>query len=101
MTCWPNGVCDTSGWYWTPQIRRAGDSSAATGAPADVAVATKSSGTRAMPSKWLIHTVCSAGWSASRPLAPSPVTVSAVRPYSPFPPRATSPPSCWAISWAP
>ena len=67
MTCWPWGVCETSGWYWTPQILRAGDSSAATGAPSEVAVATKPSGSRAMPSKWLIHTVWLAGWSASRP----------------------------------
>ena len=31
----------------------------------------------------------------------SAVTRSAVRPYSPRPVRATSPPSCWATSWAP
>ena len=30
-----------------------------------------------------------------------PVTVSGVRPYSPRPVRATSPPSCWVSSWAP
>ena len=41
-----------------------GDSRAATGATSDVAVAMKPSGTRAMPSKWLIHTVWSSGWSA-------------------------------------
>ena len=41
---------------------------------AEVAVATKPSGTRVMPSKWLIHTVCSSGWSASSPPAGLPVT---------------------------
>jgi hypothetical protein len=101
ITCWPWGVCDTSGWYCTPQMRRSGDSSAATGAPAEVAVATNPSGTRVMPSKWLIHTVCSSGCSASNPPAGLPVTRRTVRPYSPFPPRETSPPNCWAMSWAP
>src|SRR5918995_293768 len=66
-TCCPYGVCDTSGWYCTPHMRRLGDSRAATGASAEVAVATKPSGTRAMPSKCDIHTVCSLGWSASKP----------------------------------
>ena len=40
-----------------------------------------------MPSKWLIHTVWSVGWSASRP--PGRLgDRSGVRPYSPWPPRA-------------
>ena len=98
-SCCPKGVCETSGWCCTAQMRRSGDSSAATGAPSVVAVARNPSGTRVMPSKWLIQTVWCTGWSANRP-EPS-VTVSSVRPYSPVPPRATSPPSCWATSWAP
>jgi hypothetical protein len=82
-------------------MRRAGASRAATGAPGDVAVATNPSGAREMPSKWLIHTVWLTGWSASR-VPPPPTTDTSVRPYSPRPPRATSPPgSCWAMSWAP
>ena len=67
MTCWPYGVCDTSGWYCTPHMRRLGDSNAATGALSEVAVATNPSGTRVMPSKWLIHTGWVGGWSTSSP----------------------------------
>ena len=49
------------GWYWTPQILRAGSSSTATGAPSEVAVATKPSGTSTTALKWLIHTVWCVG----------------------------------------
>ena len=103
MTSWPWGVCDTSGWYCTPQMRRSGDSSAATGASAVKAVAVNPGGAWVMASKWLIHTVWSVGCWASRPepTSASSATWRIVRPYSPRPPRATSPPSCWATSWAP
>ena len=104
ITCWPCGVCETSGWYWTPQIFRSVDSSAATGASAVVAVTENPSGGSVMAQKWLIQTSCSSGWSSSRPGPPSSepsVTVSEVRPYSPLLPVATTPPSCWAMSCAP
>ena len=101
-TCDPNGECTTSGWYCTPQMRRSGFSSTATGASAVLAVATKPSGTSVTASKWLIHTSCSAGmpsWS-SVDVEPS-MRVSLARPYSPRSPRPTVPPNCWAMSWAP
>ena len=94
------GVWTTSGWNWTPWIRRPACSSAATATSAVRAVATKPSGARTIESKWLIHTGRT-GWSGSSRTLASPVTVSSVRPYSPRPVWATSPPSCWATSWAP
>ena len=72
---------------------------AATGASGLVAVATNPSGTVVMASPWLIHTSASPGQSENS--GDEPVTVSGVRPYSPRPVRATSPPSCWVRSWAP
>ncbi len=72
---------------------------AATGASGLVAVATNPSGTVVMASPWLIHTSPSPGQSTKS--GEVPVTVRGVRPYSPRPVRATSPPSCWVSSWAP
>ena len=72
---------------------------AATGAPALVAVALNPSGTAVMASPWLIHTLARAGQSGQR--GETPLCVSSVRPYSPWPVRVTVPPSCSAISCAP
>ncbi len=80
-------------------MRRSGSWKAATGASGHSAVATNPSGTVVMASPWLIHTSASAGQSTNT--GERPVRVSGVRPYSPRPVRATSPPSCWATSWAP
>ena len=72
---------------------------AATGASGLSAVATNPAGTEVMASPWLIHTSTWAGQSTKS--GEVPVTDRGVRPYSPRPVRATSPPSCWAINWAP
>ena len=102
MTSWPWGVWATSGWYCTPQILRAGSSSTATGAPSEVAVATKPSGTSTTALKWLIHTVWFSGSaSVSRVDRESGIRCISVRPYSPAPLPPTRPPSCSAMSWAP
>ena len=57
-TTMPCGEWTTSGWNCTPQILREALSSAATGASAVEAVATKPSGAWVTASKWLIHTSC-------------------------------------------
>ena len=65
------------------------------------AVATNPGGTVWMESKWLIHTSKAGGalWNSAEV---DPVDASSgVRPYSPRPVRATSPPSCRATSCAP
>ena len=69
-------------------------------APGLVAVTTAPVGALAMASPWLIHTVCSAGVSASR-TEPASVRVSGVRPYSPPPVSRTVPPQSRARSCAP
>ena len=94
---WPPGVCPTSGWNWTPWIRRDLSSSTATATSAVRAVTLKPSGARTMESKWLIQT----GWSPLSSTLAAPVVSSSVRPYSPRPVAATSPPSCCARSCAP
>ncbi len=85
----PKGVWITSGWNCTPYIRRSGDSIAATGAPSVSAVTAKPSGGRTTASRWLIQH-CSAGRSPNRPARD--VTRRRVRPNSPPPVCATSPP---------
>ena len=57
-------------------------------------------GAATIVSKWLIHTGCSAGRSCPNRID-SAVTCNEVRPYSPLPVLATSPPSWRATSWAP
>jgi hypothetical protein len=80
-------------------MRRSGASSTATGTSAVRAVAANPSGGRTMESKWLIHTE---RWSPAGPSSTeSAVGSRVVRPYSPRPVLATSPPSCRATSWAP
>ncbi len=72
-------------------MARSGSWRAATGASGLEAVATNPSGTAVMASPWLIHTSAVAGQSENS--GEDPVVVSGVRPYSPRPVRATSPPS--------
>ena len=74
---------------------------AATGAPGEVAVATKPGGTSVMASPWLIHTEDVDGQSGKSGEAELAERDSDVRPYSPWPVRDTVPPSCNAISCAP
>ncbi len=94
----PNGVCTTSGWNWTPYIRRARLSIAATGEEAVSAVTAKPSGGRTMASRWLIQQT-SAARSPNMPRRER--TCSGVLPNSPAPVRATSPPSASAMACAP
>ena len=61
-------------------------------------VATNPAGTSVTASPWL-YTVEVAGQSGHR--GDSAVNDNEVRPYSPAPVRATTPPSCSAMSWAP
>ena len=97
-TCWPCGVCITSGWYWTPASLRAGFSNPATGAPALLATTSKPSGAAVTASPWLIHT----GWVSGRSeCSCPPETFSSVRPYSLVPVWATVPPRVCAIAWNP
>ncbi len=80
-------------------MARSGFCRAATGTSGLLAVATNPGGTAVMASPWLIHTSTAPGQSEKR--GEDPVNVSGVRPYSPRPVRATSPPSCRVSSWAP
>ena len=64
-TSLPRSVCTTSGWNCSPKRRRSGSCMAATGAPAEVAVATNPAGTAVMASPWLIQTVERAGQSGN------------------------------------
>ena len=64
------------------------------------AVITAPAGGTVIVSKWLIHTGWCTGWAALNS-TPSPTTSRSVRPYSPRPVRATSPPRSRASSWAP
>ena len=73
---------------------------AATGASGVEALATKPAGTSVIASAWLIHTSAALGGPVDEQRGRA-VRVRAVRPYSPRPVRATSPPSCWVSSWAP
>ena len=56
-------------------------------------------GRRVIESPWLIQTGCSRSRPAKRPS--SAVIVTVAGPYSRFAAGSTSPPSSWAISWAP
>ena len=100
MNSEPRAVWTTSGWNWTPKIRRSWSPNAATGEPALLARTSK-------PGRRLGHRVAVAHPDlATRPAsrrtaARQPASDSSVRPYSPLPVCATVPPSCWAISWAP
>ncbi len=94
-TCWPCGVCMTSGWYCTPASRRARSSKAATGAPVLVATTSKPSGAEVTASPWLIHTGCLPG---SPECSSPPRTSISVRPYSLVPVRATVPPRACAMA---
>ena len=87
----PRSVWTTSGWNCTPYSRCSGSCIAATGAPELVAVATNPAGTSVMASPWLIHTPDVEGQSEHSGEAA--VSVSSVRPYSPWPVRETVPPS--------
>ena len=74
---------------------------AATGAPGEVAVATKPGGTSVMASPWLIHTDDVDGQSGkSGEAEPASVTATCAR-TRPGPVRDTVPPSCSAMSCAP
>ena len=96
----PNGVWRTSGWYCVAYSLRSAHSIEATGHTSVLAVTTNPSGTRLTASRWLIHTVCSAGVSPYSALAPSSQRVSGAGPYSPFSVWPTSPPSVTAmICW--
>ena len=81
-------------------MRRSSDSSTATGASSVEAVAVNPAGTSVMASKWLIHTSWTSG-ASSGSTSDGAVRRSLARPYSPRMPRPTTPPSCWATSWAP
>ncbi len=82
-------------------MRRATSSMAATGASGDEAVTVKPSGAVVMESKWLIHTVWDSAISPANRIASGRTTSRSVRPYSPRPVLATTPPSWSATSWAP
>ena len=72
----------------------------ATGHTSVFAVTAKPSGARLTASRWLIHTVCSAGVSPYSADVPPSVRVSGVGPYPPFSVCPTSPPSVTAmICW--
>ena len=88
-TSLPRSVWTTSGWNCTPKMRRSASCRAATGAPGLVAVATNPGGTSVMASPWLIQTSEVVGQSTHR--GDGAVSVSSVRPYSPFPVRDTVP----------
>ena len=98
-TFWPCCVCITSGCHCTPAIRRSSDSKAATGVTSVEASTRKPAGAAVTESPCDIHTLCSAGTSASS--VPASLTETAVRPYSRAPVCATSPPRPCAISWKP
>ena len=91
------GVCTTSGWNCTPQIRRSSCSSTATGASAVLAVTPKpwrGLGDRvevAHPHVVLVGRRRRAADEGRR------CASSWARPYSPRIPRPTVPPSCWAM----
>ena len=55
-TCWPCGVCMTSGWYCTPARRRLRFSKPATAAPGLLATTSNPSGAAVTASPWLIQT---------------------------------------------
>ena len=95
----PRGVWATSGWNWMPYRPRSGSTSPANGVESVWAVGWKPSGSRVIESPWLIQT----GWSRSSPAdrPSSTVNVTVAGPYSRFVAGRTSPPSSWAISWAP
>ena len=95
----PRGVWATSGWNWIPYRFRVGSTSPANGVESVWAVGRKPSGRRAIESPWLIQT----GWSRSSPAnnPSSEVNVTVAGPYSRFVAGMTSPPSSWAIRWAP
>jgi hypothetical protein len=59
----------------------------------------KPSGSRVIESPWLIQTGCSRSMPANS--ASSAVIVTVAGPYSRFDADRTSPPSSWAMSWAP
>ena len=63
-------------------------------------VVTKPCGTSLTKSKWLIHTSSDAGASLGNN-EECPLRVNVARPYSPRPPRSTTPPNCWATNWQP
>ncbi len=96
----PRGVCATSGWNCTPKICLPSCSSTAAGVSGVRAGTWKPSGARVMVSKCDIQTGSSAGAPSPR-ITDAPNVSSDVRPYSPRPVRATSPPSWSAISCAP
>ena len=52
----PSGVCTTSGWNCTPNMRPLSWAMAAKGEPSDTATGRKPSGARMILSPWLIHT---------------------------------------------
>ena len=97
---WPRSVWATSGWNCTACSRRVDvlhhrDRTLGRGAGDDEALGRR--GDRVAVAHPTGH-----ARAATRPSATeAPTRVSVVRPYSPTPVLATSPPSCWAISCAP
>ena len=126
----PCSVCMTSGWNWTPNMRRCSFSTAATGVTSVRAVTVKPGGAAVQVSPCDIHTCC---WPAvpasSIPPAGGPrgsggkgfpqdrgglggvvppgreggssPRINTVLPYSAAPVRSTVPPSPATISWKP
>ena len=95
----PRGVWTTSGWNWMPYRLREASTSPAYGVESVWAVAWKPSGRREIESPWLIQTGCSRSMPANS--GSSAVMLTLAGPYSRWSNGMTSPPSSWAISWAP
>ena len=95
----PRGVWTTSGWNWTPKMRRARSCTAAKGALAVEATGSKPGGSASTRSPWLIQTSSRAGspWKSAQ----SPLASMVAGPYSRCAARSTLPPSSWAMSCRP
>ncbi len=97
----PCGVWRTSGWNCVAYSRRSPHSIEATGHVSVEAVTAKPAGTASTASRWLIHTVCSAGVSPYRSDVPLSRRVSAAAPYSPASVWPTVPPNVTAMICCP
>ena len=96
----PCGVWRTSGWNCVAYSPRSASSMDATGQMSVCEVMTKPSGTSVTASRWLIHTVCSCGVSASSRES-EPARVILAGPYSPLSVCPTAPPSATAMACCP
>ena len=95
----PRGVWTTSGWNWMPYRLRLASTMPAYGVESVWAVERNPSGSREMESPWLIQTGCSRSMPPNS--GSSEVMLTLAGPYSRWSNGMTSPPSSWAISWAP